>query len=90
MEADEVVAAILGLGGPAYKRERTIFSKCLLLVHLTLLGGVPSQILTLTIYHNTLPLISKGVGGLWVQILVATSDLTMIDIRQKDLPLSDA
>ena len=36
------------------------------------------------------PLFSKGVGGLWVQILVATSDLTMIDTRQKDLPLSDA
>ena len=36
------------------------------------------------------PLVSKGVGGLWVQILVATSDLTMIDTRQKDLPLSDA
>ena len=30
------------------------FSKCLVLVHLTLLGGPVSQILTLTIYHNTL------------------------------------
>ena len=36
------------------------------------------------------PLVSKGVGGLWVQILVATSYLTMIDTRQKDLSLSDA
>ena len=36
------------------------------------------------------PLISKEIGGLWVQILVATSDLTMIDTRQKDLPLSYA
>ena len=33
------------------------FSKCLILVHLTLLGGVPSQILTLTIYHNTLSMV---------------------------------
>ena len=30
------------------------FSKCLILVHLTLLGWPVSQILTLTNYHNTL------------------------------------
>ena len=35
------------------------------------------------------PLVSKGVGGLWFQILVTTSYLTQIDTRQKDLQLSD-
>ena len=33
------------------------------------------------------PLVSWRVGGLWAQILVATSYLTMIDTKQKDLPL---
>ena len=37
------------------KRERWFFSKCLVLVHLTRLGGVPSQILTLPNYHTPLP-----------------------------------
>ena len=35
------------------------FSKCLILVHLTLLGGAPCQILTLTYYHTTLPIHSE-------------------------------
>ena len=34
--------------------------------------------------------VSEGVGGLWFQIFVVTSDLTQIDTRQKDLQLSDA
>ena len=36
------------------------------------------------------PRILKVLGWFWFQILVATSDLTMIDTRQKDLQLSDA
>ena len=35
------------------------FSKCLILVHLTLLRGPVSQILTLTIYHNTLSQVTR-------------------------------
>ena len=59
-------------------------------VALTLSSAAPSAVSEVRGGHIVPPLISKGVGGLWVQILVATSDLTMIDIRQKDLPLSDA
>ena len=60
-------------------------------LHLTLLRAGPSAVSKVR-GGGTLcpPLFSKGVGGLWVQILVATSDLTMIDTRQKDLQLSDA
>ena len=41
-------------GGKSEARALVFFSKCLVLVHLTLLGGAPSQILTLTHYHTTL------------------------------------
>ena len=36
------------------------------------------------------PMFLRVLGWFWFQILVATSDLTMIDTRQKDLQLSDA
>ena len=47
----------LGESRGFFGSESVGFFKCLILVHLTLLGGVPSQILTLTIYHNTLSMV---------------------------------
>ena len=36
------------------------------------------------------PMFLRVLGWFWFQILVAASDLTKIDTRQKDLQLSDA
>ena len=58
--------------------------------HLTLFRAGPSAVFKVRGGAHCAPLVFKGVGGLWVQILVATSDLSMIDMRQKDLQLSDA
>ena len=41
-------------GGKSEARALVFFSKRLVLVHLTFLGGVPSQILTLPYYHTPL------------------------------------
>ena len=50
------------------------FSKCLVLVHLTLLGGAPSQILTLTHYHTTL-LKSHNFGDFFVRPTFCTGSI---------------
>ena len=44
---------------------------------------------TLTLSRVAPSVVSKGVGGLWFQILVTTSSFTQIDTRQRDLQLSD-
>ena len=59
---------------------------------LTLSGAAPLAVSKVRGAHCglcPLPHVSKGIGGLMFQIFVATSYLTQIDTRQKDLQLSD-